>query len=113
MSNLGELMNRKGDYTAAAPIFEEALAIGLEHLGDKNQDVAKLRSRYGECLLNLGQYEKSENELLAALPVLMDTLGEGDARTQHTIGLIVELYEALNKKDDAEMYRKLLLSPEH
>jgi serine/threonine protein kinase/tetratricopeptide (TPR) repeat protein len=113
MSNLGELMNRKGDYAAAEPIFEEALAIGLEHLGDKNQDIAKLRSRYGECLLNLGEYQEAENKLLAALPVLMDTLGKHDTRTQQTIGVIVELYEALDKKADAEKYRQLLLSPEH
>jgi serine/threonine protein kinase/tetratricopeptide (TPR) repeat protein len=112
MSNLGELMNRKGDYKAAQPIFEEALAIGLEQLGDKNQDVAKLQSRYGECLLRLGKYKEAEKKLLAALPILMDTLGESDARTKQTIGLTVELYEALKKKTEAEKYRKLLLSRE-
>ncbi len=113
MSNLGELMNRKGDYEAAEPIFEEALSAGLEHLGDKNQDIAKLRSRYGECLFKLGKYEDAENKLLAALPILMDTLGERDVRTQQTIGLIIELYEALNREDEAEKYRQFLLSREH
>ncbi len=112
MSNLGELMNRIGDYDAAEPIFEEALSIGLEHLGDKNQDIAKLRSRYGECLLNLGKFEKAEGELLAALPILRDTLGEQDVRTQQTLSLLIELYEALNKKDEAEKYRQLLLPHE-
>lgn len=112
MSNLGELMNRKGDYEAAEPIFEEALSIGLEHLGDKNQDVAKLQSRFGECLLKLGKLEDAENRLRAALPILMDTLGERDRRTQRTIGLIVELYEAINRKDEAEKYRQLLITRE-
>jgi serine/threonine protein kinase/tetratricopeptide (TPR) repeat protein len=112
MSNLGELMNRRGDYEVAEPIFEEALSIGLEHLGEKNQDIAKLHSRYGECLLRLGKNEEAENKLLAALPILMDTLGERDARTQQTIGLLVEVYEALNKKAEAEEYRQLLLSRE-
>jgi serine/threonine protein kinase/tetratricopeptide (TPR) repeat protein len=112
MSNLGDLMNRKGDYESAKPIFEEALAIGLAHLGDKNQDIAKLQSRYGKCLLKLGQYEEAEINLLRALPILMDTLGEHDARTQETIGLIIELYEALNSEVEAEKYRQLLLSRE-
>jgi serine/threonine protein kinase/tetratricopeptide (TPR) repeat protein len=112
MSNLGELMNRKSDYSAAEPIFEEALSIGLEHLGDKNQDIAKLRSRYGECLLNLGKFEKAEGELRAALPILRDTLGEQEKRTQQTLSLLVELYEALDRIDEAEMYRQLLLTHE-
>jgi serine/threonine protein kinase/tetratricopeptide (TPR) repeat protein len=108
LSNLGELMNRKGDYSAAESIFEEALYLGLKHLGDKNQDVAKLQSRYGECLLKLGKYEEAENKLLGALPILMDTLGEQDIRTQQTIGLIIELYKALDKKNEAEQYRLML-----
>ncbi|MCK4931345.1 MAG: tetratricopeptide repeat protein [Candidatus Aminicenantes bacterium] len=113
MSNLGELMNRIGDYDAAEPIFEEALSIGLKHLGDKNQDIAKLRSRYGECLLNLGKLEKAEGELLAALPILMDTIGEQNKRTQQTILFLVELYEALDRIDEAEMYRQQLVQREH
>jgi serine/threonine protein kinase/tetratricopeptide (TPR) repeat protein len=113
MSNLGELMNRKSDYSAAEPIFEEALSIGLEHLGDKNQDVAKLRSRYGECLLNLGKFEKAEGELRAALPILRDTLGEQEKRTQQTLSLLIELYEALDRMDEAEMYRQQLVLREH
>ncbi|MGB3862275.1 MAG: serine/threonine-protein kinase, partial [Candidatus Aminicenantaceae bacterium] len=112
MSNLGELMNRKGDYSAAEPIFEEALSIGLQHLGDKNQDIAKLQSRYGECLLKLGKYEEAENKLLAAFPILMDTLGEQNVRTQQTILFLVELYEVLEKEDEAEKYKQLLLSHE-
>ncbi len=112
MSNLGELMNRKGDFEGAEPVFEEALSIGLEHLGDKNQDVAKLQSRYGECLLKLGKYEEAENKLLVALPILRDTLGVQDKRTQQTIGLIVELYEILDRTEEAEKYRQLLLSQE-
>lgn len=112
LSNLGELMNRKGDYIAAEPIFEEALSIGLKHLGDKNQDIAKLQSRYGECLLKLEKYQDAEHKLLAAFPILMDTLGEQAVRTQQTLGLIVELYEALDKEDEAEKYRKLLAQNE-
>ncbi|MGD8538147.1 MAG: serine/threonine-protein kinase [Candidatus Aminicenantes bacterium] len=112
MSNLGELMNRKGDYEGAEPVLEEALSIGLEHLGDKNQDVAKLQSRYGECLLKLGKHEEAEDKLLVALPILRDTLGVQDKRTQKTIGLIVELYEILDRIEEAEKYRQLLLSQE-
>jgi serine/threonine protein kinase/tetratricopeptide (TPR) repeat protein len=108
MSNLGELMNRRGEYGAAEPIFHEALSIGLEHLGDKSQDVAKIRSKYGECLLKLRKYEEAETELLVSLPILMDTLGEQNKRTQLTILFLVELYVALDKEDEADKFRKLL-----
>jgi tetratricopeptide (TPR) repeat protein len=75
--------------------------------------IAKLRSRYGECLLNLGKLEKAEGELLAALPILMDTIGEQNKRTQQTILFLVELYEALDRIDEAEMYRQQLVQREH
>jgi len=109
MSNLGELMNRKGDYSAAEPIFEEALSLGLEHLGDKNQDVAKLQSRYGECLINLNRFDKAEEQLLAALPILQNSLGKRNERTQQAVLLLIELYETWGKKGEAEKYRELLI----
>ncbi|MFQ6052123.1 MAG: tetratricopeptide repeat protein [Candidatus Hydrothermarchaeota archaeon] len=110
LSNLGELLNKKGDYKAAEPIFVEALSIGLKYLGDKNQDVAKLRSRYGACLIKLKRFENAEEQLLAALPVLRDSLGEQNERTQQTISYLIELYEAWSKEDKAAEYRALLAS---
>ncbi len=109
LSNLGELLNKKGNYKAAEPIFIEALSIGLEGLGDKNQDVAKLRTRYGECLINLNRFDKAEEQLLKALPILQNSLGKQNERTQQTVRLIIELYETWSKKDEAEKYRGLLV----
>ena len=109
LSNLGELLNKKGNYKAAEPIFIEALSIGLEGLGDKNQDVAKLRTRYGECLINLNRFDKAEEQLLEALPILQNSLGKQNERTQQTVRLIIELYETWSKKDEAEKYRGLLV----
>jgi len=112
LSNFGELLTEKGDFQAAEPIFVEALTIGVKQLGDKNQDVAKLRSKYGLCLIKLKHFENAEEQLLAALPVLQDSLGEQNEKTQQTINYLIELYEAWSKPNKAEEYRALLKKKE-
>ena len=110
LGNLGELITRKGDPAAAEPIFVDALANGLRVFGDQNQDVAKLRSKYGSCLIQLKKFDQAEGELLAALPVLRDSLGGQNDATQTLIGRLVELYEAWGKEEEALKYRALLSS---
>lgn len=111
LGNFGELLYAKGDYSAAEQIMAEGLAIGLDRLGDKNQDVAVLRSKYGGCLLKQQRFDKAEEELLAALPILRSTLGDRDKRTQKTLRFLTELYEASGKQNKAAKYRAFLLPP--
>jgi serine/threonine protein kinase/Tfp pilus assembly protein PilF len=111
LGNLGELLYAKGDYSAAEQIMAEGLAIGLDRLGDKNQDVAVLRSKYGGCLLKQKRFDKAEEELLAALPILRSTLGDRDKRTQKTLRFLAELYEARGRLGEAAKYRAFLLPP--
>jgi tetratricopeptide (TPR) repeat protein len=111
MGNLAELLYKKGEDGAAEPIFAEALSIGLKDFGDKNQDVAKLRGKYGACLIKLKKYEMAEEQLLAALPILENSLGQQNEATQKVIRLLVDLYEAWGKEDKAGQYRSLLSAP--
>ena len=110
MGNLGELIAKKGDPAAAEPILADALATGLQVFGGQNQDVAKIRSKYGACLIQLRKFDKAEEELLAALPVLRDSLGVQNETTQGIISRLVELYEAWGKEEEASKYRALLSS---
>jgi tetratricopeptide (TPR) repeat protein len=110
MGNLGELITKKGDAAAAEPVLADALAMGLKVFGDQNQDVAKIRSKYGACLIQLRNFDKAEDELLPALPVLRDSLGEQNEATQMVISRLVELYEAWGKEEEASKYRVLLSS---
>jgi Tfp pilus assembly protein PilF len=110
MGNLGDLITRKGDPAAAESIFAEARTMGLRVFGDQNQDVAKLRSKYGGCLIQLKKYDQAEGELLAAFPVLRDSLGVQNEATQVVIARLIELYEAWGKEEKASQYRVLLSS---
>lgn len=87
----------------------EGLMIGRDRLGDKNQDVALLRSKYGGCLLKQKRFDKAQEELLAALPILRSTLGDRDKRTQKTLRFLAELYEARDRLGEAAKYRAFLL----
>ena len=109
MGNLGEVLTRKGDPAAAEPILEEALAKGLKAFGDQNQDVAKLRVKYGACLIELKKFDQAEEEFLAAFPVLRDSLGAQSEAAQAVIGRLVDLYEAWGKEEGALKYRALVL----
>jgi serine/threonine protein kinase/Flp pilus assembly protein TadD len=110
LGNLGELLTEKGDYQDAELIFEEALTIGKKQLGEQNQDLAKLRSKYGLCLTKLNHFEKAEEQLLAALPILLDSLGEYNEWTQMTISYLINLYTAWDKEAKANEYRAFLSS---
>jgi len=110
LGNLGELLTAKGDYMNAEPIFVEALKLGESKLGMENQDVAKLRTKYGFCLIKLERLEKAEEQLLLALPILRNSLGEQNEWTQKTIGYLVELYEAWGKEEAAKEYERFLIS---
>jgi len=110
LGNLGELLTAKGDYMNAEPMFVEALKLGESTLGRENQDVAKLRAKYGFCLIKLEQFERAEEQLLLALPILRNSLGEQNEWTQKMIGYLVELYEAWGKEEAAKEYEKFLIS---
>jgi serine/threonine protein kinase/Flp pilus assembly protein TadD len=106
--NLAFLLARKGSGREAEAMFAEALPAALKDFGEANQDVAKLRCKYGICLIGLAKYAEAETQLRAALPVLDGSLGRKDEWTQRTLREIVRLYEAWGKPAEAQKYRSLL-----
>lgn len=106
-ANLGYLLSRKGEDKAADAVFAEALPAALEDFGEENQDLAKLRTKYGACLTNLGRYGDAEKQLLAALPVLEKSLGDKDEWTQRTIQELIRLYEVLGRETEARRYKAM------
>ena len=86
----------------------EALAFGLKQLGEKNQDVAKIRAKYGECLVKLNKYELAEEQLEIVLSILQDSLGLGDSWTQRVLRSLVEICEARGNAEKATHFRTLL-----
>ncbi len=106
--NLADLLSRKGENEAAEAIFAKALPAALKDFGEDNQDLAKFRTKYGACLINLGRHGEAEKQLLAALPVFETSLGGKDEWTQRTIRELVRLYKAWGKDGEALKYKNLL-----
>jgi hypothetical protein len=62
----------------------------------------------GACLTEVGRYERAEELLLAAYPVLRQVMGEQNMRTELAVRRLVKLYEAWGKPEKAAEYRALL-----
>ncbi|MDH4196835.1 MAG: tetratricopeptide repeat protein, partial [Candidatus Aminicenantes bacterium] len=108
LGNLGDLLTHKGDPSAALPFFEEGLPLGLKSLGEKNQDLAKLRYKYGLCLTRLGRYAEAESELRAGYDVLRATMPLESYWVQRAVAAFVELYAAWGKAGRADEFRVLV-----
>ena len=105
LGNLGEALTGSGRYLEAEPVLARAVALGAPRLGKQNQDLAKLRVKYGACLLGLKRYAAAEEQARAALPVLRASLGDRHEWTQRTVRLLISVYEAWGKPDKAAQYR--------
>jgi len=109
-ANIGHLLLKKGDAITAEPILADALEMGLKTSGEQSQDVAKVRGKYGACLIQLKKFDKAEEQLLTALPVLEKSLGSGDRTTQSVIQSLRELYEAWGRSEKAAAWKAKLSS---
>jgi len=108
LGNQGNLLTEKGEYQKAEQVLAEALSLGLKRLGEKNQDVALIRYKYGKCLLKLKQLDSAQEQLEAAFPVLRESMGIEDSQTQRVIGKLVELYAAKGDRGKESRFRDYL-----
>ncbi|HYX50831.1 MAG TPA: tetratricopeptide repeat protein, partial [Ktedonobacteraceae bacterium] len=88
----GERLNLAGNYDAAIPLVERALAISEQKLGANHKIV-------GNCLNNLGElygekkaYERAEQLYLRALPLLENGFGPEHAKVAILLSNIGALY---------------------
>ncbi|KAA0252057.1 MAG: serine/threonine protein kinase [Acidobacteria bacterium] len=111
LGNLGEALSESGRPAEAEPVLREATGLGVRSFGERNQDVAKVRVKYAACLLSLGRAKPAEEQLLAALPVFRETLGDGSDWTRRTAGLLVRLHDGAGRAAEADRYRALAARP--
>ena len=67
LNNLAELLDEQGDYAAAKPLYEQALAIRKAVLGERHPDTA-------QSLNNLAALLESQGDYAAAKPLLEQAL---------------------------------------
>ena len=108
LNGLADVLGHKADYEAAEPLFKESIAIRKKSLNRNHWLTVEAQSNYGACLSSLGRYRQAEELLLDAHSVQQAQFGEQHARTQKTVGHLVELYEAWGKPKKAAEYRALL-----
>ena len=81
-NNLGALLDSMGDYPAARPYYEQALAIWREVLGEKHPDTARSLNNLGYLLQAMGDYPAARPYYEQALAILESTLGPDHPNTQ-------------------------------
>jgi eukaryotic-like serine/threonine-protein kinase len=109
MGNQGELLTAMGEYQKAEAILAKALELGIKLFGGKSQDIAKIRAKYGSCLIKLKKYDLAEQQLGMALPALQESLGLQDRYTQRVIGYMAEVYDARGNGEKAARFRALIV----
>jgi eukaryotic-like serine/threonine-protein kinase len=85
----------------------------LDHIEREQRDFANLQSILGECLLREGQFADAEPVLLAGYEGIKKRAANmspqaKERRLLEAIERLVQLYDATNKKDEADKWRKEL-----
>ena len=112
MNNLGLLLIDEGKAAEGAEIFARLMA-GVDQAAPPDHWFRwTARTSYGRCLRLQGQYDEAETVLLEAYENLQRTLGDEHFRTQEAVKNLVELYDAWQRPDDADKYRKLIKTEE-
>lgn len=98
-----------GRYAEAVALFEEALALRREALGDDDPAVAETRFRLGRALTESGDWDRAEDELQAAFAIARDAGAE--ALSAEVLERWASVAAERGRLDEAERrYRRALAS---
>jgi eukaryotic-like serine/threonine-protein kinase len=100
----------RGEAWLAQPLLEEAVNTHLAGLPDEQWLVADAKGWLGESLLAQDLYDEAEPLLQSSHASFAATRGTADPRTRRTVERLVDLYEALDRPEQAARYRALLVA---
>ncbi|MHC4945242.1 MAG: tetratricopeptide repeat protein [Planctomycetota bacterium] len=109
LNRLADVLLKQGFYSEAERLIEEAFEIVAKYYSEENIHEAMFSSTYGDLLFQQERYEEAEKYLRKAFEINRDIRGEGSVQAQHVIGLLVDLYEAWGRQEDAEVWRAKLI----
>ena len=103
--NLGEVYIAQKNIARAERSYREALARFTEKLPPNHPNTAIAQVRLGHALVLERQYKDAEGHLLAGYEVLAKTPGPQTTRIQNARKDLVEVYDALNRPDEAKKFQ--------
>ncbi|MBK8096277.1 MAG: serine/threonine protein kinase [Planctomycetes bacterium] len=106
--NLTVAVRRQGRTAEAVQLAEAVVAAATRELPDPHWLRGVTRKELGACLRELGRFDDAKVELLAAVAMLEQTVGDGDARTQKAIQEVVHLFEAWQQDDEVARWQQRL-----
>ena len=109
-NNLGMLLQAMGDYPAARPYYEQALAIRRAALGKAHPDTATSLNNLGLLLQAMGDYSAARPYLEQALAIRRAALGEKHLRTAASLNNLGMLLYAMGDYPAARTYYEQALA---
>ena len=94
LNNLASLLKAQGDYAAAKPLYEQALAIYKEVLGERHPNTANSLNNLASLLKAQGDYAAAKPLYEQALAIYKEVLGEHHPDTANSLNSLAGLLQA-------------------
>ncbi|MHC4945673.1 MAG: tetratricopeptide repeat protein [Planctomycetota bacterium] len=105
MRKLGLVLMDQEKLSDAETLLSDTVRLADEVLPVESLDRISYHKDYGRCLLAMKRYDEAEAQLRSALEDYRKELGDKHTFTQETLELLIDLYDAWGKPDQAAEYR--------
>jgi tetratricopeptide (TPR) repeat protein len=120
LNNAGTYLQARGQYQAAEPLQQDALAVGEKQYGVDHPNTYYLLNNLANLYADQGKHEEAEPLYQRVLAITEKMLGPEHPDTALTLGNLANLYADQGKHEEAEpLYQRVLaitekmLGPEH
>ncbi len=105
---LAAIHAKQSDGDAVVRLFDRTLARESDFVGEDRWRLGRVRHEYGNNLAKLGRHTDAETQLIKALELLRETLGNDDPRTRSVLESLVSLYRETGNENLAAKYGAML-----
>lgn len=102
---LGQTLMDRGRPAQADSLLQRAVQIRQQALPDDSKRIAEAQMAWGRCLIELQQYPEAESALRDAHALLRDRGNDPDVGAPRARRLLLSLYEAWGRPQQAARYR--------
>jgi len=101
-TNWATWLQDEGEYTAAAPLFDHAIAAAIDTLGPRAPFVGRLYRSRGYLHQSTGALEEATSDFTASIAIARATRPVDSVELAATASQLGRLYRQLDRPDDAE-----------